>query len=57
MIVAGKDLLFIVCARGMIICNLQNMPTHDMRALMLTLASMVARDNLGARDGRRALGT
>ena len=55
-IVAG-ELLFIVCARGMIICDLRILSTRDMRALMLTLASMVVRDNLGAGDGRRALGT
>ena len=56
-IVAG-ELLLIVCAGGMIICDLRILRAHeDMRARMLTLASMVVRDNLGAGDGRRALGT
>ena len=55
-IVAG-ELLLIGCARGMIIWDLRILRAHDMRARMLTLASMVVRDNLGAGDGRRALGT
>ena len=55
-IVAGKELLFIVCARGMIICDLRNLPPCDMRALMLTIASIVVCDNLGTQDGSRALG-
>ena len=55
-IVAG-ELLFIVCARGMIIYDLLNLPAHDMRARMLTLASMVSGDKLDTRDGRHVLGT